>query len=116
MAERRRERLRAVQAATAEIRTEHLACRDYGHAWAPFTASWSGTERAYFVQLRCARCGTLRARVIDRRGAQVASHYVYADGYLVHGLGRLTGSDRDSVRLASVQRLIQGEQKMSEGA
>lgn len=104
MADRRR--LRAVKQATAEIAPEHLACRDFGHAWAPFTASWSSAERAYFVQLRCGRCATLRARVIDRQGALVANHYTYADGYLVKGLGRLTGGDRDAVRLASIQQLL----------
>lgn len=106
MAGQDRKRLRAVREATESIRTEHLACRDYGHAWQPFTAAWSASERAYYVQLRCGRCGTLRARLIDRRGGQVSNGYVYPEGYLVKGLGRLTGHDRDSVRLASVQRLL----------
>lgn len=92
-----------------DIQPEHLACRDYGHAWQPFTAEWHRKQRAYFVQLRCARCGTVRARLLDRYGAQISNHYTYPDQYLVHGSGRLTGAQRDGIRLASVQRLLTAE-------
>jgi hypothetical protein len=94
-----------------EMPVEHLACRDFGHSWQPFSAAWLAKERAYRTQLRCARCGTIRERWLDRYGAQVSSQYHYADGYLIHGLGRLTGHDRDAVRLASVQALIPAKRK-----
>lgn len=92
--------------ALRQMSTEHLACRDYGHNWTPFRAEWKPAERAYFTQLRCARCATIRERWLDRTGAQLSNHYTYADGYLVKGLGRLTGVDRDAVRLASIMALL----------
>lgn len=98
--------MRLVQTAP-DVQPEYLACRDFGHAWQPFTATWNAAERSYFVQLRCARCLTLRARVLDRFGQQISNRYEYAEGYLTKGLGRMTGAQRDALRLASVQRLME---------
>jgi hypothetical protein len=92
--------------AIVSMRTDYLQCRDFGHAWRPYTAAWSEIERAYVAQLRCSRCRTIRVRTISRTGAQLATHYVYPDGYLIAGLGRLTGSDRDELRLASIQQVL----------
>lgn len=92
--------------AIAEIPTDYLQCRDFGHAWQPYTARLAGAE--YLSVIRCMRCGTERTRRIGQRGQVLATDYHYADGYQIHGLGRLTGTDRDMLRLASVQRLIGG--------
>jgi hypothetical protein len=90
----------------------HLQCRDFGHSWRPHTATWDPKARCYVTQLRCSRCRTLRERIIDANGQQVTSHYDYPDGYLVHGLGRLSPGDRNHVRLITVLRTIgEGERK-----
>lgn len=88
------------------MRSDFLQCRDFGHAWRPFTARWVATERAYETQLRCSRCKTIRVRWIGQRGEQIESRYQYTDGYTIKGMGRLTGSDRDLIRLASVLRVL----------
>jgi hypothetical protein len=56
----------------------------------------------------CGRCHTERVRLIGPRGELLANRYVYADGYLVKGMGRLTGTDRDALRLAALQTLLDG--------
>jgi hypothetical protein len=81
----------------------HIHCRDYGHSWRPFTASYDARERCYVQQLRCTRCRTLRQRLLDTHGQVIKSAYVYADNYLVKGIGRLGAEARGEVRLASVQ-------------
>lgn len=85
---------------------EHIQCRDYGHNWQPSNAAWLASEQCYRVDLRCSRCSTIRTRLLNRRGAQLESHYDYPDGYAVKGIGRLTGTDRDQIRLKSVLGLI----------
>lgn len=91
-----------------------VLCRDYGHSWVPRSARWDDESQCYDTQADCSRCRKAhRLRWLDARGAVVASRYVYDEatdedprGYLVHGLGRLTGADRDVIRLASVTRTI----------
>jgi hypothetical protein len=86
---------------------EYVQCRDWGHNWAPYTAR-PADYGCFESVIRCTRCKTKRTRTIGPRGAVLRSDYDYADGYLVAGMGRLTGSDRDMLRLASVLRLIEG--------
>jgi len=107
MAQRRpTRRTRTVDAAIADLDDASLQCRDFGHSWRPFDARWIPSRRQYDERLQCGRCKTLRVRLLDSRGGQLAAHYVYPDGYLVKGLGRLTGTDRDALRLAGVQLLL----------
>jgi len=84
-----------------------LQCRDFGHSWRPFTARWMPQDNCYESQLQCQRCKTVRTRFLSRRGEQLSGGYDYAEGYLVKGMGRLTGTDRDSIRLASIQAVLQ---------
>lgn len=88
------------------MRSDYLQCRDFGHAWRPYTARWEESERAYESTLRCSRCKAKRVRLIDKRGHQVGSDYDYPDGYLITGMGRLTGDDRAALRLESVLRIL----------
>lgn len=88
------------------MRSDFLQCRDFGHSWRPFTARWDGSERAYETVLRCSRCKTRRVRWIAQNGEQVESHYDYADGYVITGMGRLTGTERNALRLESVRRVL----------
>jgi hypothetical protein len=84
----------------------HLLCRDFGHSWRPWAAEWIPQRRQYAEALVCSRCQTVRRRLMDEWGAQLGQSYTYADGYLVHGLGRLTGDDRNSLRLAGLHAVI----------
>ena len=101
----RARRARDLDAAIGQMSTQQLYCRDFGHAWEPFTAHLI-RGGGYEQILRCQRCTTTRNRLLDRRGEQVRSGYGYADGYLITGLGRLTGTDRGALRIASVQHMI----------
>lgn len=83
-----------------------LQCRDFGHSWRPFSANWSEQYQSYSSQLRCDRCTTVRTRWLTRTGAMMGGGYDYSEGYLVKGMGRLTGSDRDKVRLRSILNVL----------
>jgi len=84
-----------------------LLCRDLGHLWKPFRASFNLTERAYERTLRCSRCKTERSQSLSQVGAVLKNNYDYPDGYLVPKLGRLAGESRNMVRLESVSRAIE---------
>lgn len=108
---RRRARLQVVTApadelgrALAGMDEAFLQCRDFGHGWQPYTAR--RVAEGYESVLRCSRCLTVRVRLIGMRGQVLRTGYEYPDGYRVHGLGQLTGSDRDRLRLASIERLL----------
>src|SRR6185312_8352007 len=81
-----------------------LACRDYGHTWKPFDA-WRVARGAVEQRLRCPSCNTVRRRLLSRTGDVLAVGYLYPDGYLIAGLGRLTGTDRNRIRLATLAGL-----------
>lgn len=81
-------------------------CRDFGHTWRPYTAEWVPQRRHYVETLTCTRCRTMRSRLLDEYGALLANHYTYADGYLIHGMGRLSGDDRNHLRLAGLQAVM----------
>jgi hypothetical protein len=83
-----------------------IQCRDYGHSWRPYSARWVPQDNAYVSELQCQRCKSVRQRFLTRTGAMAGGHYEYPDGYLVKGMGRLTGTDRDIVRLQSVLAVL----------
>lgn len=94
----------AVSEAIAGMSDEHLLCRDFGHAWRPHSAERMG--RGFQEALVCSRCYTVRRRLIDNRGRMLANGYTYPEGYLVQGVGRLTGDDRNGLRLAGLEALL----------
>ena len=95
-----------VSDAIAGMPDTHLLCRDFGHSWRPWDAQWVPQRRQYLEALLCSRCQTVRRRLLDEYGAQLGQSYTYADGYLVHGVGRLTGDDRNSLRLAGLRAVM----------
>lgn len=97
-----RARHREVTSALKDMLIDHIHCRDYGHTWTPFTAYRIEGGRGFDQVLRCVRCNTQRHRVLDKFGDVLTNAYTYPDGYLVPGLGRLTGVDRGTLRLASI--------------
>ena len=92
--------------AIAGMSHRHLLCRDFGHSWRPYDVQVVPQRRHYVETLLCTRCKTARRRLIDFDGAQLGSGYVYADGYLIHGMGRLTGDDRNGLRLAALRSVM----------
>lgn len=120
-APRRRRKLSAVPERPAPLDTpkgreqaldklapEFLLCRDIGHHWRPRTARWFPKERCYRQELGCARCATIRYRELSSTGAILATGYTYQEGYqLPHGIGFLSTTDRDGIRMRSIQRVIQ---------
>lgn len=85
---------------------EHVQCRDFGHSWRPFSARWLPSYNYFEQILRCQRCTTTRTRHLGSRGQQLDSSYDYVEGYTVKGMGRLSGTDRDVIRLASVRSIL----------
>lgn len=83
-----------------------LHCRDFGHNWKPYRATWNPQFKYYEASLRCIRCKTQRTRFIGPRGEMAGSKYEYADGYQMSGYGRMTGGERDHIRLASITHLL----------
>jgi hypothetical protein len=89
------------------LNVEFVQCRDFGHSWRPFSARWLPFENCFQSVLRCARCSTTRTRYLGPRGQLQTAHYEYADGYqLPPGAGHLSSSDRDQIRLASIQAVL----------
>ena len=86
--------------------TEYVQCRELGHPWQPHTAQRLdyGFERT----LLCPRCTAEKRQTLDSRGHQVGAPKIeYPEGYLnTPGHGRIDGTGRDAIRLASITRLI----------
>lgn len=91
-----------VRAAVSQLPQDFAVCRDFGHRWDPSNAEWLDSDQVWRVTLKCGRCTTLRTVLRNRRGAQLESHYDYPDNYHISGLGRLSGTDRDEIRLRSM--------------
>lgn len=91
-----------VERAVGQLPQIYAMCRDYGHQWQPSNAEWLDAEQVYRVTLKCSRCTTLRVMLRNRRGTQLESHYTYPDNYSIKGLGLLSGTDRDQIRLRSM--------------
>jgi hypothetical protein len=98
-----------IEQAIEQMTPEFVACRDYGHSWKPFTATWNPTFRYYESQLKCQRCNTVRTRFIGPQGQRAGGRYDYVDGYTIKGLGFLSVDDRDHIRLASMLNLVPRE-------
>lgn len=97
---------RKVSAFAAALPDEYLLCREIGHVWQPYTATWVGKLRRFERVLRCTRCRTDRKQLLDSRGHITSSSYDYPDGYAHEG-GRIMGADRDRLHLESLKRLIE---------
>jgi hypothetical protein len=98
-----RARRSEISAVIKGMRPEHVQCRDFGHAWRPYTATQEG--KVWRRTLECTRCGALRKQsFMDGSGDIKGNTYVHAEGYRIEGLGHLTGTDRGQLRLFDVHR------------
>lgn len=68
----------------AEISSDMLRCRIYGHAWDEFYPDDLGIPMwGWRLSLRCTRCATERHDIIDRYGRLGQRRYLYPDGYRI---------------------------------
>lgn len=91
-----------LDAALEKLNLDFIECRDIGHPWRKASTRWMKAENAWEQAMVCGRCGTRRTRWLSRTGSILGGGYDYADGYQLKGSGRLVGTDRDKVRLASI--------------
>lgn len=97
-----------VEGTIADMPDRFIQCRDFQHSWRPHGASLDTAARCYDVQLKCTRCKAIRNRIIGLDGEVLRSNYDYPDGYLIKGLGRITGGGRNMLRLESIRRVLPG--------
>jgi hypothetical protein len=97
-------RTRDLDTALAAMPAQFVACRDYRHAWQPHDAY--RIRGGYDTRVQCGRCETVRHRILNARGEVISSRLIYPDGYLLSGLGRLTGTDQGRVRLAGLAPIL----------
>lgn len=81
-----------------------VACRAYGHIWDPLSATHNKKLHFYSAAQICRRCETERHMEVSEKGTIFATWYVYIDGYLSLGLGRIAGASKDVIRLAAITR------------
>lgn len=94
----------------SDLPASFLACRDIGHAWRPYTASWESAERRYRRVLRCSRCKADRVQFLDASGHVESTHYDYPDGYTRPAgseFGPYDAAMRNAVHLLGVTRLVE---------
>lgn len=79
---------------------DQLLCRDLQHSWSPYEARSvkGGFERT----LRCVRCKSLKKQSLDVQGYILRSEFIYTDGYLRPGEGRLSRADRAELRVRNL--------------
>jgi hypothetical protein len=111
------EHRQALAAAVSAMSDEMVECRDIQHSYRKWSLRWVPKDKEYESKLKCIRCGSIRVRRINgSTGALVSSSYEYAEGYLVKGLGRLTGSDRGFIRLQSMLADVTDAQEVARNA
>jgi len=84
-----------------------LACRELGHVWQPFTATYDDNAKVIDRQLRCKRCKTTRVQLITMSGHVLSNHYRYANGYQATNVETGVRYSRDVFRLEAVTRFLE---------
>jgi len=98
---------RATRRAIGSLSDEHILCRSGHHSWRARTATRrrSGIERTEY----CANgCECIRSQTLTVYGMVLKSSIKYPPGYLLVGLGHLTGVARGAVRIEALERAYQG--------
>lgn len=85
-----------------------LACRDFGHAWKSFSASYHPEQQQYRRELVCPRCKASKVQWLNVRGHVESTAYSYVDGYQrPPDSGAYTVDIRDSLRLHHLANVIE---------
>lgn len=92
----------------ASLEGHLLHCRELGHSWDGYTASYDAKSRSYDRTLKCASCGTERRQILDSRGEVLKNGYGYVPGYLAKGQFDHVGHKvpRSTFRLVALQRMV----------
>jgi hypothetical protein len=89
---------------------EFLWCRDFLHAWDPydFHVSRNAVTRRNEMNevVRCARCGTIKTRIMTTSGEILRNSYQYPDGYQLKQQGLMTPADRNQIRRMNYQKAM----------
>lgn len=97
----------AVEEAAEQWSDEILKCRIDGHRWDDSRATKNDRYKFVRIVQVCPRCESERVTEQSFHG-EVYSRYIdYSEGYLLVGLGRITGEGRNMLRMTSVERLFQ---------
>lgn len=94
---------------------KYVECRDMGHPWRRIKDEVYGESIGlvyvhYLRTMRCTRCRSMKVLRLDEHGRKVMSDSrVYADGYIVQGLGRIAGEAKAVIRRVSIERYLAGE-------
>lgn len=91
------------------LTTNYLACRELGHVWKPWGATWDRVARAYDRRLRCSRCRTERVQLINDQGHVLTNRYNYSSGYEAKNVEKGVRVSRDIFRLEALTRFLQKE-------
>lgn len=85
-----------------------LHCRELGHSWDAYTASYDNSTHTYDRTLRCSSCTSERRQVLDSSGEVVKNGYAYVPGYLAKGQLDSVGHKvpRAVFRLAALERVV----------
>lgn len=94
----------------ADLEATHLVCRDISHAWRAYDVRIVKRQNRIERTLECANCGCLRHQQLTMTGYLIpGSRYEYPDGYLLHGVGRMTADTKAEIRLLSSKILTKRE-------
>jgi hypothetical protein len=98
---------RATARQVRNLSDEHITCRAGNHSWRPRNASRirGGYKRLEFCGNKC---GCERYQELDRWGQVLRTNIRYPKGYLLKGIGRLTGMAKGAVRVEAIERIISG--------
>lgn len=93
----------AVADAAVDWTDKAITCRTYGHGWTSSSVTRAG--EGFVVMQRCTRCTNRRTQEMDSRGYATPWKYIYSDGYLSSGLGRIDVHGRAVLRLAVLRNI-----------
>lgn len=96
----------SVETFAASLPARYLECRELGHHWRAWNASWDAAARAWDRTLRCSRCKTERSQLLNELGHVLSNHYRYADGYQAKNVESAVRISRDVFRLESLTRYL----------
>lgn len=105
MAEQTRASVDDVRRAAEGWDEDQLHCRMNRHDWEPSQARRDASVNLIKIVEICSRCDSEKHQEINgTTGLQFSQWYVYAEGYLTKGMGRISGDGRDTLRLEYVFR------------
>lgn len=94
----------AVEDFAAGLNEAFLECRRQGHDFKLRNVEEDAAANVYDLLLRCSRCKSERIVSRSKNGARVSDRVHYAEGYLMHGLGRMDTDGRDAIWLETIVR------------